>query len=127
MRSLMPVLFFLALFALPSLSLAGEVVYEGVWHTTNRKLDGPMTCRVTRLGHEQWQGRFYGVWQGVPFDYTVRFSGPATSLRGTATIDGADYVWTGAFGPQSPRTFRGTFGGTRYEGYFALEERKKKK
>ena len=119
-------IFGLGLLFLPSLSIAGEFVYEGTWNTTNRKLDGPLTCRVTELGNEQWQGRFYGVWQGVPFDYTVRFSGPPSSLRGTATIDGADYVWTGAFGQTAPGSFHGTFGGTRYEGYFTLQERKKK-
>src|SRR5687768_17309386 len=70
---------------------AQDYVFEGPWHTTNRKLDGIMTCAVTDLGNEKWKGRFYGVWQGVPFDYTVAFAGKPSELKGTATIDGAHY------------------------------------
>jgi len=105
---------------------AADYVFEGPWHTTNRKLDGVMTCVVTDLGSENWQGRFYGVWQGVPFDYTVKFSGPPSRLHGTATIDGADYSWTGNIGSgetvrDSQGSFKGTFGGNRYTGYFDLK------
>jgi hypothetical protein len=101
---------------------AGDAVYHGGWHTTNRKLDGMMTCIVTDLGDEQWRGRFYGVWQGVSFDYPVTFSGPPSSLRGAATIDGASYTWTGELTNEAPRSFKGTFGGSRYTGYFDLKE-----
>jgi hypothetical protein len=91
--------------------------YEGTWHTTNRKLDGTMTCAVTDLGGEKWQGRFYGVWQGVAFDYVVTFTGPRSALRGKAQIDGADYTWTGDL---TSTAFKGTFGGNRYAGSFDL-------
>src|SRR5689334_4830004 len=84
------------IFALPlQQAMAADRVFEGHWHTTNRKLDGTMRCVVTDLGNENWQGRFIGTWQGVPFDYTVKFSGPPSRLHGTANIDGADYSWTG--------------------------------
>ena len=103
---------------------ADDSIYEGVWHTTNRKLDGPMTCVVTDLGSEKWRGRFYGVWQGVAFDHTVVFSGPPSDLRGTAQIDGADYTWKGRLGKDESGTFTGNFGGSRYEGYFDLRKKK---
>src|SRR5205809_7674405 len=72
-----------------------DLVYEGTWVTTNRKLDGPMTCVVTDLGDNKWRGHFYGAWQGVNFSYKVDFSGPPEKLRGRAVIDDADYEWTG--------------------------------
>ncbi len=99
-------------------------VYEGPWKTTNRKLDGVMTAVVRDLGNDKWQGRFYGIWQGVSFDYTVKFSGKLTSLKGTAVIDNADYTWTGLIDDESPGTFQGSFGGSRYTGHFALKEKK---
>lgn len=108
-----------------STATAEEMVFQGPWHTTNRKLDGIMTCVVTSLGNEQWQGRFHGIWQGVDFDYTVRFEGPPTQLHGTATIDDADYVWSGSIAPDSSkgvREFKATFGGNRYSGHFELKE-----
>jgi hypothetical protein len=101
---------------------ASDHIYEGQWHTTNRKLDGTMKCIVTDLGNQQWLGRFVGVWQGVPFDHAVRFSGPPDHLQGTATIDGADYTWTGEITGDSQASFKGKFGGTRYTGYFDLKE-----
>lgn len=107
-------------------ALSQQFVYEGPWRTTNRKLDGIMTCEVTRLADERWQGRFFGVWQGVDFDHTVTFTGPPSALRGTATIDGADYDWTGKMesgdvSQGTPGRFQGTFGGTRYAGYFDMK------
>src|SRR4051812_23751420 len=57
------------LLPLPQL-LAGELretMYEGTWLTTNRQLDGRMTCVVTELAGNKWQGHFYGVWQGQSF------------------------------------------------------------
>src|SRR6187397_1399979 len=104
---------------LPSVIVADDALYEGPWHTTNRKLDGTMTCAVKDLGDNKWTGRFYGVWQGVPFDYTVPFSGPPDKLQGKATIDGADYIWSGSFNHEEGR-FKGNFGGNRYSGYFDL-------
>lgn len=103
-------------------------VFEGPWNTTNRKLDGIMTAVLKDLGQDRWQGRFYGVWQGVPFDYTVKFSGKLDSLKGTAVIDHADYTWTGAIAdesPEVPAVFTGKFGGSRYTGHFSLKEKKK--
>jgi hypothetical protein len=113
-------------FAGSLVSSAEDRVFEGPWKTTNRKLDGIMTCVVKDLGDEKWQGRFYGVWQGVPFDYTVKFSGPRDSFKGTAVIDYADYNWTGSIDDSSPAVFKGSFGGSRYTGFFALKEKQKK-
>jgi len=107
-----------------SAALAQDLVYEGPWNTTNRKLDGIMTGEVTRTGDEKWQGRFHGIWQGVDFDHTVVFTGPPSDLRGTATIDGAHYDWTGEMilgTAKSPGRFKGKFGGERYAGYFDLK------
>jgi hypothetical protein len=99
---------------------AVELVYEGPWRTTNRSLDGVMTCVVTPLAKHGWQGRFHGVWQGVPFDYTVTFTGPPGDLRGTATIDGAPYEWRGWI---NRRRMRANFSGARYSGAFDLIRR----
>src|SRR3954467_12347748 len=95
-----------------AIAFAGDATYEGPWHTTNRKLDGPMTCAVKDLGDNKWSGRFYGIWQGVPFDYTVSFSGFPDKLQGKATIGGADYIWSGVFDSEEGR-FKGQFGGSR--------------
>jgi hypothetical protein len=102
---------------------AQEVVYEGPWYTTNRKLDGTMTCVVTEVSDQQWRGRFFGVWQGVSFDYTVPFEGPPSDLKGKAQIDGADYVWKGQLSEGTGGSFKGAFGGTRYTGNFDLKEK----
>jgi hypothetical protein len=104
-----------------STTLVRGDTYEGTWNTTNRKLDGTMTCVVRQLDDQKWSGRFYGIWQGVDFDYTVTFTGPRSDLQGTATIDGAEYGWRGVI---SDRSFRGSFQGTRYDGYFVLVEKK---
>ena len=101
---------------------AAEGSYEGTWVTTNRKLDGTITCVVTDLGNHRWSGHFYGVWQRREFSYKVEFSGPPDRLRGTATIDGADYEWAGEIHQDS---FKGTFGGTRYVGSFSLKRKGK--
>src|SRR4051795_11320847 len=85
------------------MTAAQDALYEGFWHTTNRKLDGTMTCAVKDLGDNKWSGRFHGVWQGVPFDYTVAFTGPPEKLQGKATIDGADYIWSGTFNDDEGR------------------------
>ena len=103
---------------------ARDVVYEGSWLTTNRKLDGPLTCVVTNLGDNKWRGHFYGVWEGVSFSYKVDFSGPPGKLRGEAMVDGADYEWSGAMSKEA-RTFKGKFWGNRYEGRFTLKEKGK--
>lgn len=101
-----------------------DLVYEGTWKTTNRKLDGTMIAEVTDLGGGKWKGRFYGVWQGVKFDYKVEFSGPPDKLTGKARIDGADYNWKGSMGTESPGFFKGTFDGSRYIGSFDLKTKK---
>ena len=102
---------------------AKETTYEGTWRTTNRRLDGRMTCVVRELGDERWNGHFYGVWQGVSFSYRVTFSGPPNKLSGKAEIDGADYAWTGAIKPGAPATFVGSFDGNRYRGDFHLAQK----
>jgi hypothetical protein len=100
---------------------AEERIYSGPWKTTNRKLDGVMTCIVTPLAKNKWHGRFFGTWQGVDFDYKVDFQGPSDDLRGTATIDGAAYAWRGRI---DPRSFRANFAG-QYNGSFELLRRTK--
>ena len=113
------VLIGLALLVSSQAASAKDVVYEGTWVTTNRKLDGPITCVVTDLGDNKWRGHFYGVWQGVDYSYKVAFTGPPEKLRGSAVIDGADYEWTGAMG----ESFRGTFRGSRYLGSFTMKRK----
>jgi hypothetical protein len=122
-RLIIAIVFLLTLILDSTASMAADTTCVGTWNTTNRKLDGTMTCVVTEMGAEQWRGRFYGVWQGVAFDYTVPFSGPPSDLRGTAQIDGADYTWKGQITKGSPGDFKGTFGGTRYYGSFDLKEK----
>jgi hypothetical protein len=100
---------------------AEQFIYEGSWKTTNRKLDGTMTCVITPVASEKWKGRFYGRWQGVDFDYTVDIIGPADKLRGTATIDGAAYEWKGWMKDDK---FKANFGGDRYTGSFELQKKK---
>ena len=101
-----------------SVVAAEEFVYQGPWKTTNRKLDGEMTCVVTPIANHEWQGRFHGVWQGVGFDHTVKFTGPAKDLRGTATIDGATYNWRGWINKDQ---LKANFSGDRYSGSFDLK------
>lgn len=97
---------------------AEEYVYRGGWQTANRRLSGDMTCVVTPLTKHEWQGRFHGTWQGVDFDYTVRFHGPSRQLAGIALIDGASYDWKGWINAEE---FKANFGGDRYEGSFDLK------
>jgi len=93
--------------------------------TTNRRLDGTMTCVVTKLGDQQWRGHFYGVWQEVPFSYEGTFRGPVEKLTGNAVIDGAEYAWTGMMGGnETSGWFKGAFGGDRYIGHFDLKRKK---
>lgn len=116
-------LFLLLVFSLWSVTAsAADMFYEGSWNTVkNRKLDGTMKCDVTSVGKEKWEGRFYGVWQGVSFEYKINFSGHESNLRGTATIDGASYEWKGQMAQESPGWFKGTFTGSRYDGSFDLQ------
>ncbi len=112
-------------------------LFEGTWNTTKmKKLDGTLSCQLKPLTKDRWQGRFWGVWQQVPFDYTVEFattngekdpaaaktgsSEPTASqrVRGTATIDGADYDWVGDL---TPARFDVQFTGSRYEGNMKLK------
>lgn len=97
---------------------AEAYVYRGTWQTANRPLDGEMTCVVKSLGKHAWEGRFFGVWQGVEFDYTVEFSGPPKDLRGKAMIDGASYEWRAWI---SRDAMKANFSGSRYEGSFDLQ------
>ncbi len=94
-----------------------ELVYRGKWNTTNRKLDGEMTCVVERRTADSWEGRFFGTWQGVNFDYKVAFSGSPDDLTGSATIDGAAYQWRGLM---TREIFKANFTGDRYLGSFEL-------
>lgn len=123
MKTLIKICTLLSSFACTAGADEGDI-YEGTWNTTNRKLDGTMTCVVAELGKEKWQGRFYGVWQGVAFDYTVAFAGSPDELRGTAQIDGADYTWKGRITKGETGSFVGNFGGNRYGGYFDLKKKR---
>src|SRR5690349_20668785 len=96
------ILICLVVLVLSATAGAKDLVYEGTWVTTNRKLDGPITCVVTDLGDNHWRGHFYGAWQGATFSYLVDFSGPPEKLRGRAVIDGANYEWIGTMGNESP-------------------------
>jgi hypothetical protein len=102
---------------------AKDLVFEGTWVTTNRPLDGTLTCVVTDLGNNQWRGHFYGTWQGTTFSYRVDFRGPPEDLRGRATIDGARYEWTGEMSRGTPGWFKGKFTGDRYAGSFSLKRK----
>src|SRR5690242_7971095 len=98
-----------------------ELRFAGAWVTTkNKKLDGNANCEVKQLSTDHWQGKFWGVWQHVPFDYTVEFTADKPKQKGElsvamtdnladrpggkdqehrvvgkAVIDGATYDWTG--------------------------------
>jgi hypothetical protein len=104
-----------------SIAQAEEYSYRGGWLTTNRPLSGDMICEVTPLAKQEWQGRFHGTWQGVDFDYIVRFHGPAEALTGIALIDGASYEWKGWINVDE---FKGNFGGDRYLGSFDLKRQR---
>jgi hypothetical protein len=95
--------------------------YLGPWLTTStKKLNGTTNCEIKQLTNDHWQGRFWGEWQKVPFDYTVEFDrvrNPPEGLEtaqtkvtknvdlknepfgipvaGKAMIDGASYDWIG--------------------------------
>ena len=107
--------------------------FVGEWVTNEgRNLDGIMTCDITKYKlvnaerkEYEWTGRFYGVWQGQYFTYTVKFKGPIEKMRGKATIDGASYDWVGSFTHTKKGVrFVGKFTGSRYGGWFNLYERK---
>ena len=102
---------------LASFATAEEFTYKGTWVTVkNKKLDGTMKATIKPAGGGVWNARFFGVWQGVAFDYTVPFNEGAAG--GKATIDGARYEWKGTI---TPEKFNGTFTGDRYEGDFQLD------
>lgn len=103
---------------------SAQVTYEGTWVTTNRPLDGVMTCELVDFGNERWSGHFYGEWQGAPYSYKVDISGPPERLQGKARIDGAHYDWTGAI-DRKTGMFTATFGGERYFGSFNLKAKKR--
>lgn len=109
------------LFAFLASAQAEDYIYEGPWKTTNRKLDGIQTAVVKSVGIEKWEARFYGIWQGVDYDYNVKFTGKPDALRGTATIDGASYEWKGNVDQEK---FEGTFTGDRYTGFFDMTRKK---
>ena len=113
--SLLPVLM---LVVACSAAAAGELAYQGKWNTTNRKLDGDVTCVMTPIAGSQWQGRFFGKFQGTPFDYAGRFSGTTSDLRGSVTVDGAHYQCRGSLNHDE---FKANFTGSGYTGSFDLK------
>jgi hypothetical protein len=112
--------------------------YQGPWVTTNRKLNGTLNCLVQKIDSDKWRGRFWGVWEHVPMDYTVEFGrqdqtakdggrlvsigekaiADGIPITGKATIDGANYEWIGVM---SPEEFDIQFTGSRYEGHLELK------
>jgi hypothetical protein len=113
-----PVLCALVVMIAGEVARAEDYVFTGPWKTTNRKLEGTMTAVITPLANREWKGRFFGTWQGVDFDYKVKFQGPPDHLHGIATIDGAEYEWRGRINGE---LLRANFGGDRYEGNFELK------
>jgi hypothetical protein len=125
------------------LSLATSKIdgrYQGKWVTTwHKNLDGTTNCEIKQLTNDRWQGRFWGEWQRVPFDYTVEFAkskpkklkSPEGARRahevfveGKAMIDGASYDWTGKLTVQN---FDIQFTGSRYNGSLKLSRVEDKK
>jgi hypothetical protein len=124
--------------------------YSGPWVTTGRKkLDGTTNCEIKQLAVDKWQGRFWGEWQKVPFDYTVDFErvkNPPEGLEtaqakttknvdlkkdlsgipvaGKAMIDGASYEWIGVL---TREQFNIEYTGSRYEGHLELSRVPEKK
>ena len=99
-----------------------ELYYQGGWETYNRPLNGRMTAIVTKDGEDRYQARFYGTWQGVRHDDTVKFRGPLDNCTGSATIDGASYQWRGRIDKD---IFEVNFTGNRYSGKFKLQRMKR--
>jgi hypothetical protein len=124
--------------------------YYGPWVTLkNKKLDGTCNADIKQLARDRWEGRFWGVWMQVPFDYTVEFdrvktpphvletaevvkpkkvshsteSGPV-HVVGKAMIDGASYDWAGTL---SFKQFDIQFTGSRYEGHMEMARVPEKK
>ena len=113
---------FLTMVLVASTALGRDYVYQGTWVTTQgRQLDGTMTCILTPTAKHHYNGRFYGVWMGVPFDYTVPITGPIQKLQGTAFIDGASYSWAGWV---TKDQLKANFTGSRYGGSFNLRRNK---
>lgn len=98
-----------------------EKTFEGEWRTTrNRRLDGIMKCHVRRNG-DVYDCRFWGTWQGIDFEYNVKFDGPLDDLKGhPCTIDGARYQWKGSI---VDGVFKGDYESNRYDGWFELKEK----
>lgn len=107
-----------------SFAQAADYVFHGSWKADNRPIDGPMSCDFTTLGNNKYKAKFYGVWQGVPFEYNVTFSGPPDKLKGTATVDHVPYTWTGSADAEN---FSGSYTSHRYQGSFAMKGGKKAK
>lgn len=106
------------LFVLLPLARGEEFIYSGPWICTKgKRIDGVMKAHVTPIKANEWKARFWGVWQGVAFDYTVPFNGADDSLIGKATIDGARYEWKGTI---DRKQFKATFTGDRYDGSFDM-------
>lgn len=93
-----------------------KFTFTGPWHTTSG-LAADMTCVVTWIDHGKWQGHFYGIWEGAPYEYTVNFTGTPQKLVGTARINGAKYQWEGNM---DMGAFTAQYGGNRYSGGFTL-------
>jgi hypothetical protein len=110
---------------------AGDALYQGTWITTKtKKLNGTSNCLIKSAGKDKWEGRFWGLWERVPFEYTVEFSTDRSAMSdknrnprsipvvGKAVIDGANYDWKGQL---SASEFNIQFTGDRYEGSLELK------
>lgn len=105
-----------------SVAQAEDYFFQGSWRADNRPIDGPMSCDFKTLGNNKYKAKFYGIWQGVPFEYNVTFSGTPDKLKGTATVDHVPYTWEGSADTDN---FRGSYTSYRYHGSFTLKKAKK--
>jgi hypothetical protein len=100
--------------------------WSGTWNNNKFKTTGELTCTVVGEQNGQWIAKFTGTGLGKPFNYTAlvtaKTNGPATTLQGTARIDGDNYQWSGSIsGPTLVGSFRSTTGNN---GAFRLQTKK---
>lgn len=75
----------------------GMYYYQGSW--SDPLSNGPMSAEIEKLDGDKWLAKFTGTWQGAPFSYQIRFSGPAAEVRGQEKINGAMYSWAAKITP----------------------------
>ena len=91
--------------------------YVGPWKTS--QLNGTMQCDITAKG-TTLQGRFFGNWRGIDFDYNEDLLGTPDNLSGTANIDGENYKWRGSI---KDGVFKANFTSGGNTGFFELRKK----